>query len=142
MIIGAVVLASVPVGFVAIPPVRIGCLVAAGRSSHSRSPASATDAVGQAALAVDRSRAGQDRLYRRPRHARSARRPVVARGLGAERHLAVTWYTGAAVRGREGSAGSVGSAFGVAVDSYRSRTGELFYSSIREPGVPVPLRPA
>jgi len=34
----------------------------------------------------------------------------------------------------------MGSALGVAVDNFRSRTGELFYSSSRQPGVPASLR--
>jgi kumamolisin len=60
----------------------------------------------------------------------------------AQKHdLTVTWYTGEQFAGLAGSAASVGSAFGVAVDSFRSRSGEVFYSATRQAGVPEQLRP-
>jgi kumamolisin len=71
----------------------------------------------------------------------SAQRPVVLEDWARNHRLAVTWSTGERFAVVSGSSASVGSAFGAPVDSYRSRSGEAFYSAIRQPGVPAPLRP-
>jgi kumamolisin len=71
----------------------------------------------------------------------SARRPAVLEFWAQKHDLTVTWYTGEQFAGLAGSAASVGSAFGVEVDSFRSRSGEVFYSATRQAGVPEQLRP-
>jgi kumamolisin len=53
--------------------------------------------------------------------------------------LRVTWYTGEKFAVVSGSASSIGAAMDVPVNSYRSRTGELFYATARQPAVPAQL---
>ncbi len=141
MIIGAVVVASVPVGIVA------SRQSASGASSPGapvpRTPAPAGDSAAWAqllSLSTDLGPARIDSIDVLVTLA-SGRRPDVLEAWAKKHNLTVTWYTGEQFAGLAGSAASVGSAFGVAVDSYRSRSGEDFYSATRQPGVPPQLRP-
>ena len=51
----------------------------------------------------------------------------------------MTWYTGEAFAVLSGTASSISSAFRVPVENYRSRTGERFYASARQPAIPTVL---
>jgi kumamolisin len=66
---------------------------------------------------------------------RTTDRPVVLENWATAHRLGTTWYPGEQFAVLSGSAASVGSAFGVPVDSYRSRTGEHFYAS-QQPAIP------
>ncbi len=139
MIIGTAVLASVPVG-----------LAASGQFAAGASSVGAPHAQTGAGTSVPWARLLSESTDLGPARIgsidvlvtlESARRPLLLEAWAAERHLAVSWYAGQQFAVVSGTAAAVGTAFGVAIDSYRSRTGELFYSSISQPGVPGPLRP-
>jgi kumamolisin len=70
---------------------------------------------------------------------RTSERPVTLQSWARANGLVVTWYTGERFAVVSGSASSIGSALHVAVNSYRSRTGELFYATGRQPVVPAQL---
>jgi kumamolisin len=70
---------------------------------------------------------------------RTSERPVTLHSWARANGLVVTWYTGERFAVVSGSASSIGSALHVAVNSYRSRTGELFYATGRQPVVPAQL---
>ena len=67
-------------------------------------------------------------------------RPSALIGWAQRHHLDVQWQPGADWAYVEGKPGDLGSAFNVAVDDYRSRSGQVFYASAQEPRIPTPLR--
>ena len=71
---------------------------------------------------------------------RSGQAPLELEHWARARGLRVTWYTGESYAVLSGSTSDMGAAFGVSIDRYRSRTGDDFYSSDRQPSVPVALR--
>ena len=149
MIIGTVVVVSVPVGIVAsgqLTPVAASSWSSPSVSSSSvasRSKSAAATSDGWAKLLSLSTDLGPARTGSIDVMVTlgSARRPEGLDAWARQHHLVVTWYAGSQFAVLAGSAASVGSAFGVAIDSYRSRSGELFYSAIRPPGVPARLRP-
>jgi kumamolisin len=70
---------------------------------------------------------------------RAPQRPLDLELWARTHGLAVTWYTGEGFAVVSGSSSSIGSAFEVPVESFRSRTGELFYATVRQPRVPAQL---
>jgi kumamolisin len=70
---------------------------------------------------------------------KSSHRPVIFERWARSNDLKVTWYTGEDFAVLSGPASSIGSALGVPVENYRSRTGERFYASVRQPAVPTAI---
>ena len=144
VIIGAIVVASVPVGIVAseqLTPVAASSI--ASRSGSPADPPAAATSGGWAKLLSLSTDLGPARVGSIDVMVTlgSARRPERLQAWAGRHHLVVTWYAGEQFAVVTGPAASVGSAFGVAIDSYRSRHGELFYSAIRQPSVPAQLSP-
>jgi kumamolisin len=133
-IIGAVVLATVPIGIVGFRQ------LASGASPPQGPPTRSVDAASDSwarllSLSTDLGPARVISIEVLVTLA-SAQRPVVLEDWARNHRLAVTWSTGERFAVVSGSSASVGSAFGAPVDSYRSRSGEAFYSAIRQPGGP------
>lgn len=138
LIIGAVIVACVPVG-----------LVASGRSASGAAPRdSSRDGTPRsssgswATLLALSNDLGPSKVSSIDvlLALRSTDRPVVLANWAKVHRLAVTWYQGEQFAVLSGSAASVTSALGVPVDNYVSRTGEHFYASNRQPAVPGILR--
>ncbi len=71
---------------------------------------------------------------------RTGRPPSALRAWAAARGLHVDWQPGATWAELSGTASGVGSALGVRIDDYRSRSGHTYYAADRQAGVPGPLR--
>jgi kumamolisin len=56
------------------------------------------------------------------------------------RGLRLQWYVAGTVAILAATPARLGSALGVPIDDFRSPTGQRFYASVRQPGVPAPLR--
>jgi len=69
----------------------------------------------------------------------SARPHALIEWAGAQR-MSVRWRPGDAWAVIEGAAEDVASAFGVPVNEYRGRKGQVFYASPQQPSVPEPVR--
>jgi kumamolisin len=69
----------------------------------------------------------------------SARPHALIEWAGAQR-MSVRWRPGDAWAVVEGAAQDVASAFGVPVNEYRGRKGQVFYASPQQPSVPEPVR--
>jgi kumamolisin len=67
-------------------------------------------------------------------------RPDALIGWARSRQLTVRWQAGADWAYLEGAPADVARALNVAVHDYRSRSGQVFYASARQPSVPPPLR--
>lgn len=138
MIIGAVVLVAVPVGIVGFRQLASGA--STPRASRTQAVGSSDAWARLLSLSTDLGPAqvnSVDVLVTLS----SNGRPEVLEAWAGRNHLSVTWSSGEQFAVVSGSAASIGSAFGEAVDSFRSRSGEVFYSAVRQPGVPAPLRP-
>jgi kumamolisin len=70
---------------------------------------------------------------------RSSARPMGLESWATAHQLGITWDHGARFALLHASAENLGRAFGVSIDNFRSRTGETFYASLRQPAVPVAL---
>jgi len=70
---------------------------------------------------------------------KSGNRPVELEKWARARDLRLTWYSDERFAVLSGAPAEIGSAFGIRIDSYRSRTGLHFYSAVRQPGVPKAL---
>ena len=67
-------------------------------------------------------------------------RPQALIDWATQRHLTVHWELGADWAYIEGAPADVAGALKVAVHDYRSRSGQVFYASAREPSVPASVR--
>jgi kumamolisin len=70
----------------------------------------------------------------------SSRRPSELETWARQRGLRVLWYSDEQFCVLGGSAQAMSSALGVRIDNYVSRSGEHFYSSVRQPEIPGSLR--
>jgi kumamolisin len=163
VIVGGVVLAGIPIGIVSLGQAASGASTASlGTRSGAASDNAASDAGDSDNAASDAgdSDAGDSdktgswttllslstdlgpakvRSIDFLVSLRSSDRPVTLQRWARAKGLVVTWYGGEQFAVVSGSASSIGSAFQVPVESYRSRTGEFFYATTRQPEVPAQL---
>lgn len=138
LVVGVVIAAAIPLGVVALRQT-----VSVAETPHGATPgATHSTATGSwaslLALSTDLGPArvrSIDVLVT----LRSSDRPVTLEHWARTHGLEVTWYSGEHFAVVSGSSSSIGSALDAPVQSYRSRTGELFYASVRQPPVPAEL---